>query len=146
VTLDRTAPPLTLASEAAPDEMTIRAIADGLDSYNAKFASNADWTPRWIVARDAGGAVQGGVRFVLSFDWLFVQWLWVAETYRGQGVGSKLLAGAEASAREQACRGAYLDTFSFQAPKFYLRHGYREFGRLDGYPSGHSRIWFSKAL
>jgi hypothetical protein len=57
-----------------------------------------------------------------------------------------LLAGAEAAAREKGCRGAYLDTFTFQAPKFYDRHGYLEFGRLNDFPSGHARIWFWKAL
>jgi GNAT superfamily N-acetyltransferase len=60
-------------------------------------------------------------RFGLAFDWLFVQWLWVAEPYRSQGIGSRLLAGAEPAAREKGCRAAYLDTFSFQAPNFAFR-------------------------
>jgi GNAT superfamily N-acetyltransferase len=83
---------------------------------------------------------------VLAFEWLFVNWLWVADAYRKHGVGSKLMSGAEAAAREAGCHAAYLDTFTFQAPKFYERLGYREFGRLDDFPPGHSRIWFSKAL
>ncbi|MBX6746810.1 MAG: GNAT family N-acetyltransferase, partial [Acetobacteraceae bacterium] len=29
---------------------------------------------------------------------------------------------------------------------FWTRHGYVEFGRLDGMPPGHSRIWFRKQL
>jgi hypothetical protein len=24
------------------------------------------------------------------------------------------------------------------------RHGYGEFGRIDGYPPGHTRLWFMK--
>ncbi len=83
---------------------------------------------------------------MLAFDWLFVQWLWVAEPYRSQRIGSRLLVGAEAAAREKGCRAAYLDTFSFQAPKFYDRHGYREFGRLNDFPPGHARVWLWKAL
>jgi hypothetical protein len=31
---------------------------------------------------------------------------------------------------------AWLDTFSFQAPEFYPKFGYREFGRLDYPPLG----------
>lgn len=138
--------PLALAPEPAPDEAAILAIGSGLDAYNAGFAPNADWTPHWIVGRDASGAVQAGVRYVISFDWLFVHWLWVAEPYRKRGIGSRLLAGAEAAAREQGCRGAYLDTFTFQAPEFYPRHGYREFARLDDFPPGHARIWLAKSL
>ena len=83
---------------------------------------------------------------MLAFEWLFVNWLWVADSYRKHGVGSQLMGGAEAAARAQGCRAAYLDTFTFQAPKFYERLGYREFGRLNDFPPGHARIWFSKAL
>jgi GNAT superfamily N-acetyltransferase len=80
-----------------------------------------------------------------GFDWLFVQWLWVAEPYRKQGIGSRLLARAEAAARDAHCRASYVDTFTFQAPKFYERRGYREFARLNDYPPGHARIWLAKA-
>ncbi len=100
----------------------------------------------FIIGRDGGGAGQAGVRYLIGFDWLFVQWLWVAEPYRKRGIGSRLLAQAEAAARDARCRASYVDTFTFQAPKFYERHGYREFGRLDDHPPGHARIWLSKAL
>ena len=105
-----------------------------------------DWSPRWIIGRDEDEVVQAGIRFVLAFEWLFVNWLWVADSYREHGVGSQPMAGAEAAARAQGCRAAYLDTFTFQAPKFYEQLGYREFGRLNDFPPGHARIWFSKAL
>ena len=37
-------------------------------------------------------------------------------------------------------------THSFQAPDFYKKQGYQEFGRLADFPPGHSLIWFSKTL
>ena len=57
-----------------------------------------------------------------------------------------MLAQAEAIARERGCVGIRLDTVSFQAPAFYRRHGYVEFGRIDDYPPGHTRFWFMKRL
>jgi GNAT superfamily N-acetyltransferase len=138
--------PLTLAPEESPDAATIRAVESGLSAHSAGLGLRTDWSPQWIVGRDALGAVQAGIRFVLPFDWLSVQWLWVAEPYRSQGIGSRLLTGAESAAREKGCRAAYLDTFSFQAPIFYARHGYSEFGRLNDFPPGHARIWFWKPL
>ena len=139
-------PQLTLAADRPPDEAAIRAIEAGLNAHSAGLGLKTDWSPHWIIGRDAGGAVQAGIRFVLAFDWLFVNWLWVADPYRKHGIGSQLMAGAEAAAREQGCRAAYLDTFTFQAPKFYQRLGYKEFGRLNDFPPGHARIWFMKPL
>ncbi|MBV8794612.1 MAG: GNAT family N-acetyltransferase [Hyphomicrobiales bacterium] len=138
--------PLTIATETSPSDGTIRAVESGLAAHATGLGLKTDWSPRWIIGRDKDGVVQAGVRFVLAFEWLFVNWLWVADAYRQHGVGSKLMSDAEAAARAQGCRAAYLDTFTFQAPKFYERQGYREFGRLNDFPPGHSRIWFSKAL
>jgi GNAT superfamily N-acetyltransferase len=146
VTASREAPSLTFATETSPSEATIRAIESGLTAHATGLGLPTEWSPRWIIGRDEGEVVQAGVRFVLAFELLFVNWLWVADPYRKHGVGSRLMAGTEAAAREHGCRAAYLDTFTFQAPKFYERLGYREFGRLNDFPPDHSRIWFSKAL
>lgn len=139
-------PRLTIAPEAEPDEATQRAISDGLDAYNDTMAPGANPLAPWLVGRDGAGAAQAGPRGVTVFDWLCVKWLWAAEPYRGRGVGTRLLSDAEAIAREWGCFASYLDTFSFQAPGFYERLGYREFGRLEAFPTGHARIWFMKRL
>jgi GNAT superfamily N-acetyltransferase len=146
VTAPSETPPLTFTAETAPDEATIRAIESGLTAHATGLGLPTDWSPRWITARDKGEVVQGGIRFMLAFEYLFVNWLWVADAYRKHGIGSQLMAGAEATARDHGCRAAYLDTFTFQAPKFYERLGYWEFGRLNDFPPGHARIWFTKAL
>jgi GNAT superfamily N-acetyltransferase len=135
---------LDLTRETEPAAETVSAISDGLDDYNAAFWPGADWRARFIVGRDAAGAVQSGVRFLTALEWLFVNWLWVAAPYRRTGEGSRLLLAAETDARALGCRGVYLDTFSFQAPKFYEKLGFREFGRIDDFPPGHSRIWLMK--
>jgi hypothetical protein len=40
------------------------------------------WSPRWIIGRGEDEVVQTGIRFVLAFEWLFVNWLWVADACR----------------------------------------------------------------
>ncbi len=135
---------LTLTRENEPDAQTVREFGDGLNAYNKQFFSGADWSPHWWIARDAGGAVGAGCRFVFQFDWTFVSWLWVAEPWRRQGEGSRLLRAVEAEARERGQLGLYVDTFSFQAPLFYPRHGFSEFGRIAGFPAGYDRIWLMK--
>jgi hypothetical protein len=37
-------------------------------------------------------------------------------------------------------------TIHFQAPGFYARHGWREFGRIKIPPPGHTRIFMRKDL
>ena len=100
---------LDLTREIEPAAETVSAISDGLEEYNAAFSLGADWRGRFIVGRDAAGAVQSGVRFLTALEWLFINWLWVAAPYRRTGEGSRLLLAAEKDARELGCRGVYLD-------------------------------------
>ena len=137
---------LQLTFEAEPDKSTVEAINEGLNAYNESLAPGGRWELIWIVGRDSCGAVQAGLKGVAEYNWIFVNWLWVAAPYRRQGVGSRLLAHAEAVARERGCACVYLDTFSFQAPHFYKRLGFAEFGRLNDFPPGHTRIWLWKSL
>lgn len=77
---------------------------------------------------------------------LFVDWLWIRADRRGQGIGGRLLAAAEAEARARGCAGIYLGSFTFQAPDYYKRAGYSEFGRIDGFPPGHALVFLLKRL
>ncbi len=123
------------------------AILNGLlNDYNA--AKGAPWQlhPLWLFARDGAGRVQGGIRGSTYWSWCSIDVLAVAEPYRGKGIGTVLLRKAEEIARARGCIGIRLDTMSFQAPAFYLRHGYSECGRIEDYPPGHQRIWFMKRL
>ena len=117
-----------------------------LSHYNVGHVGPANHVPLWLFARDAAGKVQGGVRGQTYWSWCTIDVLAVAEPYRRQGIGSCLLAKAEEIARARACVGIRLDTTSFQAPHFYTRRGFTEFGRIEGYPPGHTRLWFMKRL
>jgi GNAT superfamily N-acetyltransferase len=119
-------------------------IARGLGGFNRAAYGPLRGTEQWIFARDADGAIQGGARCDIAWGWLYLDWLWVDEARRGQGLGLRLLGAAEALARERACRGVHLNTWSFQAPGFYAKHGYAEAGRVADMPPGAIRHWFVK--
>lgn len=95
-------------------------------------------------AQDAEGRFLGGLIGAHLQRWFFVKLLAVAPEARGRGIGAQLLARAEALARADGLVGIYLDTFEFQAPRFYLREGYREVGRLPKVGDAPQRIWFAK--
>jgi len=122
-----------------------REILKRLRAYNVSAAGQSDNRPLTITLRHKGKIV-GGLIGETFFGWLFVSLLWIAEQHRGNGFGKALVEAAEAEARKRGVRGVYLDTFGFQAPGFYEKMGYREFGRLNEFPAGHDRVWMTKAL
>lgn len=97
-------------------------------------------------ARDADGKYLGGLSGYAQLGWLFVKLLGLAPEARGHGVGRQLLDHAEAQALAAGFGGVYLDTFEFQAPGFYEKLGYSEFGRLPKLGDQPQRIWFAKIL
>lgn len=97
-------------------------------------------------ARDPDGQVVGGLRAIVFLYWLRVEVLWVSECARGNGVGSRLLAESERMAVTMGARNAMLETFEWQAPRFYEKHGYAEAGRLEDYVGGFYLATFRKQL
>jgi GNAT superfamily N-acetyltransferase len=65
---------------------------------------------------------------------------------RVEGIGRALLAAVEEQARGRGCRWAKLNTWEFQAPGFYERCGYEEYGREVDYPPGHVNHLMRKDL
>jgi ribosomal protein S18 acetylase RimI-like enzyme len=88
----------------------------------------------------------GGLTGHFGTDWLYVGMLAVADAARGRGIGQRLMAGSEARARAMGLIGISLDTLSFQAPDFYTALGYREVGRVQGYPLGGYKLFLEKRL
>jgi len=57
---------------------------------------------------------------------------------------AELLAAAETEAKARGCARATLDTYSFQAPQFYQRLGYRIVAAVDDMPAGHTHYTLVK--
>ena len=137
---------IEIVEDAYPELDAVAAIQRGLHAYNQEMGGAYDREPVTLLARAPDGAVRGGLLGLTFWGWLFIDWLWLSREMRGRGLGSELLRRAEAIARDRGCAQAYTDTFSFQAPEFWTGNGYAEFGRLDGMPAGHARLWFRKTL
>lgn len=84
-------------------------------------------------ARDSDGQVVGGIRGFVLLYWLHIDVLFVDESARKAGIGSALLLEVERQARELGAKNVILETFEWQAPWFYAKHGYEEIGRIDKY-------------
>lgn len=54
----------------------------------------------------------------------YLETLWIERSYRGRGIGSRLLFEVEDQARAMGLFKIELKTFSHQAPEFYQKQGY----------------------
>jgi GNAT superfamily N-acetyltransferase len=123
-----------------------RALEDGLTRHALPVTRVPGFEPLAVLARDRQGALVGGAIGTINWNWLHVALLWVSEDCRRVGLGRRLLTEMEGVAAGRGCTRAHLDTFSYQARPFYERLGYRLFGVLDDYPTGHQRFFLEKTL
>src|SRR6202011_6343099 len=123
---------------------TKRAVLGGLIRCNDQKMGKQKYRRFALSLRDKG-AIVGGIVGEVWTTVLFIQFFWIEERFRGKGHGTALIEKIEEEARRFGAVRSYLDTMSIQAPGFYRACGYEEFGTLDGYPSGVTRHWFSKA-
>ena len=135
---------LRLESSSTPTDEKF--ISDRLAEFNAQKAEPDNHQPLNIFLRDEQDQLIGGLLGGTYWGWLVIEILWIADEVRGQGYGQKMVQMAEQEAIERGCRHAHLDTMSFQAPDFYTKLGYSEFGTLQGLPAGHSRHFLQKTL
>ncbi|MBV9302403.1 MAG: GNAT family N-acetyltransferase [Acidobacteriaceae bacterium] len=136
----------TITVDAAPPDTEVSHLEQCLRKYNASIVENPERISLLLTLLDSNKEFTGGLFGKISYQWLFVDTLWVSEQARGKGQGRRLLVAAEQAARAHGCGNAWVDTFSFQARSFYEKNGYLVFGELPDYPPGHTRYFLRKSL
>lgn len=128
-----------------PSVEDFRIVLDGVRTFNRAQTGNERPRPVAYFLRDEGQIV-GGVQGNLWGRSMHIDALWVDETYRGGGYGSKLMNAIEKYAAAQGHPLVYLETTSFQALPFYQGLGYEVFGELPEISDGHSLFFLRKQL
>jgi len=123
-----------------------RALWNGLVKFNRQQAGPLKYSRTVLSVRDGKRQLLGGL--ILQSYWResYIELLWLSARARNSGFGSKLIEEAERRARRRGSRLIHLNTYSFQAPGFYQKQGYRRFGRMAGSPPGESRHFYVKRL
>jgi len=115
-------------------------------AYNQSKREPSKSEPLNIYVEDAQGNLIAGMVAETFGNWLEIEYLYVQEDFRGQGIGSNILNRAEKEARERKCKYSFVNTYQFQAPDFYKKHGYEEVFALKEYPYTGERYYYTKAL
>lgn len=129
-----------------PQDSAWGIIGRAINEYNTQQAGDDESKVLCFGLKGPDEVIVGGVVAQIYWDWLYVDLMWIKEDLRGHGYGHRLLTMLEDEARKRGARNAFLDTFSFQAPEFYKKHGYQVFGQLQGFPAGHQRYYLTKQL
>jgi GNAT superfamily N-acetyltransferase len=139
-------PMLTLTDKPTPAMR--KAILDRLIRFNEGRTGRKDAVrPLVITVTDpATDAIVGGLWGDTVWGQLRIDLLFLPDDLRGTGLGRRLIHDAEAEALRRGCRGAWVETYSFQARGFYERLGYTVFGTNPDYPPGHCQFFLRKSL
>lgn len=121
-------------------------IGDLIRSYNRSKREAAESEPLNLYVEDDSGQVMAGLVAETFGNWLEIEYLFVKEDLRGQGIGSQLLQQAESEAKKRNCRFAFVNTYQFQAPAFYQKYGYKEVFTMKDYPYTGQRHYYQKEL
>ena len=121
-------------------------IGNLIRSYNRSIRETAESEPLNLYIEDEQGQLLAGLVAETFGNWLEIEYLFVKEDLRGQGIGSQLLQRAESEAKKRNCRYVFVNTYQFQAPSFYQKHGYQEVFILKDYPCTGQRHYYQKDL
>lgn len=122
-------------------------IEEGLNQFNDLMTGMSDRKPLSVFIKSTQtGEVLGGMQGRSSLGLLFIDLFYLPPELRKMGLGTDILRRFEEEGRKRGCTAAFLYTISFQAPDFYKKHGWEEFGRIDCKPEGTSRIFMKKSL
>ena len=121
-------------------------LRDAIHEFNFAATGFRDGRSLSCFLRDASGALVAGIDGFTWGGYARVDYLWVTESLRGRGLGSRLLDAAEREAQRRGCGTIVLDTHSFQAPDLYRTRGYAEVGTTVDTPRGYTQTLFQKTL
>jgi GNAT superfamily N-acetyltransferase len=122
-------------------------LGQELTDFNTRATGVGDERGLSVQVRDADGDLVAGLTGWTWGTCAGINLVWVREDQRRSGFGGRLLEAAEAEALEGGCVQMLVSSFTFQAPDFYKRNGYREFARSEGIPtSGRADVHMVKLL
>ncbi len=137
---------LQLVVEEHPSHHDIAFLEQRIIDYNYGQAGASDGRGLACFVRNEHGQIVAGISGYTWAGMAEIEFLWVDDSLRGQGIGGQLLAAVEAEARQRGCTLLITSTYSFQAPEFYRRHGYEVVGKIGDCPPRHENYWLKKDL
>ncbi len=133
------------AIENPPPELRDQ-VQRSLVSFNDQHLPSTLRLPVGVFVRDDAGRLRAGACGYICWDWLETELLWVDDSLRADGIGSRLLAQLERMALSKGVYRFKVLTASFQALDFYKKNGYEVYATLEDCPPGHTEYSLRKVI
>ena len=128
------------------DEAGVEELRNAVIRFNVEATGYSDGASLGCLLRDQVGQLIAGLEGFTWGGYAMIEWLWVADAERGNGLGRRLVESAEREAAARGCAVVRVNTHTFQAPEFYRRLGYEEIGFASDAPVAHGEVFFAKRL
>jgi GNAT superfamily N-acetyltransferase len=129
-----------------PTPSDVQYLEDRLYEFNSSATGITDGEYLAILVRDEDDRIVAGICGNTWGGCCEIRQFWVDAARRRRGLGTRLFRAAEQEARRRGCTQIVLMTFSFQAPVFYVNHGFEVVATVDGHPRGHRNLLMRKRL
>lgn len=121
-------------------------IRNKLIEFSSQQVPNGRFEEINLIVKNDTEEIIAGLNSAICWNWMGIDILWVHEDYRKQGFGKRLLEEAEKISREKNCSFIQLNTFSFQAPEFYKKYGYKIIAVIENAPYDNRHYYLIKEL
>jgi len=137
---------MMLTNPLPPEDGDFEALRTGLTKFNESFTGAVFREKISSFLKDDSGKIVGGILGEINWGWLHIQGLWIDESIRKGGWGTKLLLRMEDYALSKNTTSIRLETTTFQALEFYIKSGYSVFGELPNMPQGYTSYFLQKQV
>lgn len=115
---------LEILFESNPEQSDIQVLADGIKAYAKEKKALPPWDYFAFFIRDQDNNVVGGCDGNTLYGCLYIDQLWISETIRHAGWGTKLINAALDYGKKCGCTFANVDTMDWEARDFYQKLGF----------------------
>jgi ribosomal protein S18 acetylase RimI-like enzyme len=121
-------------------------LEDKLYENNSNLVGKNDGKHFSKIVNDENNSIIAGITGWRWANACEIITLWVDAQHRKKGLGGKLLEEAEKDAINSNCKIIILRSYSFQAPSFYEKYGYKIEYAIDDFPPGNKYYHLVKRL
>ncbi len=131
-----------VTQNAEPNEQAV--IEFGIDAANLESIATAREALS-IVGYALDSVVAGVLGYTIGTN-LMIKSLWVDTAFRSNGTARRLMDMIETEAQGRGSKVAIVDIMSYQPTDFFIKIGYQEMARLNGFHDEHDRLFLQKML